>query len=46
MSASLRTKIAICLTLAALAWVGFALMCFWLVYFAGWVVGQLLGALT
>lgn len=38
---SLRSRIAIWLTLSALLWVGFALACFWLVQFSGQVVAML-----
>ena len=42
----LRSRIAIWLTLSALLWVGFALVCFWLVHFAGWAVAMLLKAVS
>lgn len=43
---SVRARVAVVVALAALAWVGFALACFWLVNFAGWVVAMLLKAVS
>ena len=43
---SLRSRIAIWLTLSALLWVVIVLACFWLVHFAGWAVAMLLKAVS